>query len=291
VKRTKKASEPQRLILADESARKSKKQQPQKRRANGLDGKTWTKYSISVWSDIQKSKDERALGHPAMFPVELPRRLIHIFTNDKSMTVLDPFTGVGSTLVAAEQLGINGVGLEISKKYCAITADRLRQAGLFDDRGPTCQVHNADARDLLQIVQSNSIDLVVTSPPYWDILIEKRTADYKPQRDYGDDVRDLGRIRNYGEFLDALAAIFANVFVAMRRGAYCCTVIMDLRKKDAFYPYHSDFAEAMQKVGFKYDDLIIWDRRQEYNSMRPLGYPYVFRVNKAHEYILIFKKP
>lgn len=36
---------------------------------------------------------------------------------------------------------------------------------------------------------------------------------------------------------------------------------------------------------------VIWDRRHEYNNMRPLGYPSVFRVNKAHEFILIFRKP
>ena len=47
----------------------------------------------------------------------------------------------------------------------------------------------------------------------------------------------------------------------------------------------------MQEIGFLLDDIIIWDRRQEYNHLRPLGYPSVFRINKVHEYILIFKKP
>jgi len=50
-------------------------------------------------------------------------------------------------------------------------------------------------------------------------------------------------------------------------------------------------ARKMEEIGFVFDDLIIWDRRHEYNNMRPLGYPYVFRINKAHEYILIFQKP
>jgi len=46
----------------------------------------------------------------------------------------------------------------------------------------------------------------------------------------------------------------------------------------------------MQEIGFELDDIIIWDRQKEYNNMRPLGYPYVFRVNKVHEFVLIFKK-
>jgi hypothetical protein len=41
------------------------------------------------------------------------------------------------------------------------------------------------------------VDLVVTSPAYWDILLEKRTADYKPIRHYGDAEQDLGKIDDY----------------------------------------------------------------------------------------------
>jgi len=66
---------------------------------------------------------------------------------------------------------------------------------------------------------------------------------------------------------------------------------MDIRKKNRFYPYHADFAQRMEEIGFVFDDLIIWDRRHEYNNLRPLGYPSVFRINKVHEFILIFQKP
>jgi hypothetical protein len=52
---------------------------------------------------------------------------------------------------------------------------------------------------------------VVTSPPYWDILLEKRTADYKPIRHYGDEERDLGKIDDYDQFLWELQGIFAQV--------------------------------------------------------------------------------
>ncbi len=77
----------------------------------------------------------------------------------------------------------------------------------------------------------------------------------------------------------------------MKPSKYCILVVMDIRKRDKFYPFHADLPRELQEVGFVYDDLIIWDRRQEYNHLRPLGYPSVFRVNKVHEYILIFKKP
>ena len=65
---------------------------------------------------------------------------------------------------------------------------------------------------------------------------------------------------------------------------------MDIRKKSQFYPLHSDLAYKLREVGFLFDDLIIWDRQSDYNNMRPLGYPYRFRINKVHEYILIMYK-
>ena len=65
---------------------------------------------------------------------------------------------------------------------------------------------------------------------------------------------------------------------------------MDIRKKDKFFPLHIDLTISLQSIGYLLDDIIIWDRQSEYNNMRPLGYPYKFRINKVHEYVLIFIK-
>ena len=62
-------------------------------RANELCGKDWLSNSISVWDDIRKSAEERKLKHPAMFPIQLAKRLIECFTNDSQDTILDPFAG------------------------------------------------------------------------------------------------------------------------------------------------------------------------------------------------------
>jgi len=77
----------------------------------------------------------------------------------------------------------------------------------------------------------------------------------------------------------------------LRPGAYCVVVVMDIRQGSRFYPFHADLSEAMRGVGYLLDDIIIWDRRHEYNNFRPLGYPSVFRVNKAHEFVMVFQKP
>jgi DNA modification methylase len=258
------------------------------RRCNQLPGKTWLRNSISVWSDIQKSPEERALKHPALFPCQLVDRLVETFLPGPGALVLDPFAGVGSTLVAAARSGSRAVGCELSPEFTAVIERRV--AELTPEEQARITLVNQSAFDLPTLVAPGSVDLCVTSPPYWNILNQKRTADYKSVRHYGNLADDLGTIADYDEFLDRLGDLFRLVFETLRPGAYCCVVVMDLRKKNKFYPFHSDLAARLEAIGFEWDDLVIWNRQAEYNNLRPLGYPAVFRVNKVHEYVLIFQK-
>jgi len=279
-----------------------------RRRCNALDGKRWIQNSISVWSDIRKTADEARLGHPALFPQMLVERLIETFLPPEGSVVLDPFAGSGSTLVAAERLGKQGIGLELSPEYVALAERRLtelRQAGgataatsehdRNDDRkesvGARGVVHRAPAARLLSYVQPESVDLCISSPPYWNILNQRRTADLKQVRHYGNLAGDIGTIESYEEYLDATTAVFRDVLTALVPGAFCCVIVMDLRKKDRFFPLHSDLAGRLAAAGYRYDDLIVWNRQSEYNNLRPLGYPSVFRVNKVHEFVLLMQKP
>jgi DNA modification methylase len=267
----------------------TKKNVRDSKRLNDLDGKTWTRYSISVWN-IAKSHQEMKLKHPAMFPEELVKRLITIYTK-KGDVVLDTFMGSGSTLLVAKNLSRKGIGFEISKEFIKLAKKRLSQQLLFSSNNEAKPlIYEDDARNLLNYLEPNSIDLVVTSPPYWDIHLQKRTADYKEIRPYTESNLDLGNIKDYKEFIDELKEIFGKVYTALKTGKCCVIIVMDLRKKNKFYPLHIDTARMMMEIGFEFEDIIIWDRKQEYSNLRPLGYPYVFRVNKIHEYILIFKK-
>jgi len=262
-----------------------------KPRANVLDGSDWLRYSISLWNDIRKTPEEIALGHPALFPVMLVERLLQCFIKENDRTVLDPFAGSGSTLLAAGGRGLNAIGIDLSPEYIALARRRMTEAGHQENPDGEFSLFQADARQLDTLLEPESVDFCITSPPYWNILRQRRTADGKKIRHYGDREANLGVIGEYAAFLEALRQVFAGVWTALRPGAYCCVVVMDLRKKAEFFPLHQDVADLMQKLGFIYDDLIIWDRRNEYNNLRPLGYPYKFRINKVHEFILIFEKP
>lgn len=269
-------------------------QKPGRPRCNELDGKTWLRYSVSVWDDIRKTADEAQLGHPAMFPSMLVRRVIEMFLRREQTVVLDPFVGSGSTVVGAMQEGKTGIGFDVSSEYIKKAKARCRRTKtLWDanEAAPEPVLKVADARDLLSCVEPNSVDLCITSPPYWDILKQKRSADYKEIRNYGDREDDLGTIADYDAFLQELRHVFEQVFVAMRPNSYCVVIVMDLRKKNRFFPFHCDIGCMMENAGFIFDDIIIWNRKAEYNNLRPLGYPSVFRVNKIHEFVLLFKTP
>lgn len=264
-----------------------------KKRANELNGKTWLQYSFSIWRDITKTNEEKRLSHPAMFPTGLASRLIEIFSK-KGDLILDPFLGSGSTLIAAKILRRRGIGIELSKEYVTLAERRVKNLQLnlttriLEMLEP--KIYNASVFKTSRLLKPDSVDLVITSPPYWDILTERRSADRKAIRKYSNSKEDLGNVHNYEEFIEKLGKAFTEIYKVLKVDKYCVVVVMDIRKKSKFYPFHLDLIQKLNEVGYLLDDIIIWDRQKEYNNMRPLGYPSVFRVNKVHEYVLILKK-
>lgn len=79
----------------------------------------WTN---GLWTFSGESK--KKVGHPAPFPIELPKRCIKLFSFVGD-TVLDPFLGSGSTLIACALLNRKGIGVEIDENYCKIAKNRL----------------------------------------------------------------------------------------------------------------------------------------------------------------------
>lgn len=259
-------------------------------RQNKLSGGTWLQYSFSIWRDIQKNPEEWKLKHPAMFPIQLAERLIEIFTNKPGQFVLDPFMGSGSTVIAAVKKLMRGIGFDISKEYCNMAKGRIEKVYASGSNRRNYQIFCDSALNIEKYLKPNSVDLTITSPPYWDILNRRRTADNKAKRNYGDLKQDVSNIPDYENFLMSLQNIFKAVYAVTKPNKYCIVVVMDIRKGPNFYDFHSDVAKKMEQIGFILKDIAIWDRQKEYNNMKPLGYPYSFIVNKVHEYILIFKK-
>lgn len=261
-----------------------------KKKLNELTGSKWLQYSFSIWRDIEKNNEERTLKHPAMFPIQLAERLIDIFTNKENKIIFDPFSGSGSTIIAALKKNKEGIGFEINKEYVAMTKRRIRNVYFKNQKKLNFKIYNTSIFNLEKYIKNPIVDLCITSPPYWDVLNMKRSADKKEIRPYSTLKNDLGNIKNYSEFLKKLQNAFLKVKNVIKENRYLIVIVMDIRKKSKFYPFHIDTINILSQIGFNLKDIIIWDRQKEYNNMRPLGYPTTFIVNKVHEYILIFKK-
>ena len=87
-----------------------------------IDWPSWAKWTVGVWNMQGVSQN----GHPAAFPLALPKRLIRLYSLPGDV-VLDPFMGSGTTLRAAKDLGRRAIGIEIEERFCELAANRLRQ--------------------------------------------------------------------------------------------------------------------------------------------------------------------
>ena len=202
-----------------------------KDRFNRLNGAKWLQHSFSIWRDTSKNAEELALNHPAIFPISLAERLIDIYTDKKDAVVLDPMVGSGSVVIAALKKGRKAIGVDLSKKYIQLAKKRLGNHYKEFNNKKRYKLVVGDALDLHKHVEPNSVRLCVTSPPYWDILNEKRTADQKESINYGDSKKDLGNLRGYNQFLDSLRLVFSKVYESLQDNGFCAVIVMDIRKE------------------------------------------------------------
>ncbi len=95
-------------------------------RKSDINKREFMEWTNGVWNFNGESK--KRIGHPAPFPIELPRRCIKLFSFVGD-TILDPFLGSGSTLLACLQTERAGIGVDIDKNYCELAKKRLLAEG------------------------------------------------------------------------------------------------------------------------------------------------------------------
>ena len=93
--------------------------------------KEFIEWTNGVWNFSGESRNR--VGHPAPYPVELPRRCIKLFSYVGDI-ILDPFLGSGTTLLACLETKRAGIGIEINKNYCDLAIKRLRDSGIFQTK-------------------------------------------------------------------------------------------------------------------------------------------------------------
>jgi DNA modification methylase len=296
-----KASVP--LTVVDEEPIENEAELPKtvdpRNQLNDLTAREWIPETVTVWN-------QKGLGaghpdaqierlHPAPFSFTDVGRLVRFFTK-KGNLVLDPFVGIGSTLKACAIDGRRGVGIELNSSFAVLARKRIETEvrDMFSSAEQQ-QVLEGDVRDVLDTIPDETVDFVVTSPPYWSIL---KKEDHKVRQErianglsthYGDDARDLGNIDSYDEFLVVLTDIFTKCALKLKRGKYMAIVVSDFRDKSKYIMFHADLAQRLEQRGLEMKGLTVLYQRHK--KVYPYGYPYSYVPNIHNQFILLLQKP
>lgn len=251
----------------------------------------WKEWTKTVWNIANISDSV----HPAVFPLEIPFRLLRMFSF-WGETVLDPFSGTGTTGVAAVENGRKFIGFEVNPVYSSLARDRIQQCCNEDGKpaqGGLFQIHERSCLDM-SIIPDSSIGCIVTSPPYWN------------KADYGAHEGNIGSFEYYDDFLESMEQVIAQCLRVLMPGRKLCIITANVNQNTREYglvtiPIASDLTKIAQAAGFSLINQIIWNKNGtggkwgSSNSQRPIfgSYPYPpnFLFKNVNEYIIILQKP
>ena len=286
---------------------------------NELSGEEWLYFTKSLLTTAYPSELGHTLrkAHGANKPPRLMARLIEFFSRGGEL-VLDPFAGVGGTLLGAAicRSPRRALGFEIEPRWAEVyeavlaaqaEAEAAGDAGLADlgdadPGGPRafdpsgCELRVGDAVELLADLEDGSIDFVATDPPYNPQLpitmAGGRLAEEHANRrtDYAMITEHAGDVANsasYGEYLDRMQEILGGLRRVLREKGYCAIIVRDAYQDGTYRFTGSDLAARAASVGFVPKGDLIW--YQAGTRLRPYGYPRAFVPNIVHQHILILR--
>jgi DNA modification methylase len=287
---------------------------------NELSGEEWLYFTKSVWTTAYPSElaHDRRKAHGANKPPRLMARLIEFFTRSGEL-VLDPFAGVGGTLLGAaiSRGPRRAIGLELDGRWVAVyreavdalSAERDRAGPLLADLGQNdpggvrtfdpsgLEMRQGDARALLAAMPDASVDLVATDPPY-NVQLPMtmaggQLAEAHANRRTGyamvsEHDADLANLPDYAAFLDAMGDVLAECHRVLRPGRYAVLIVRDAYQGGRYLFTAADLAARADRVGLVPKGDIAW--YQAGTRLRPYGYPRTFVPNIAHQHIVVLRK-
>ncbi len=287
---------------------------------NELTGEEWLYFTKSVLTTAYPSELGHAArkAHGANKPPRLMARLIEFFTRSGEL-VLDPFAGVGGTLIGAAiaRGPRRALGIELEPRWVAVYEQVvLDLAGERDGAGPVIadlgasdpggprgfdpsglELRLGDALAVLPTLSEGSIDFIATDPPY-NVQLPLTMAGGKlaethanRRTDYAmvtESPADLANAPDYPTFLDRMGVAFGEMARVLRPGRYAVVIVRDAYQGGRYLFTGADLAARASAAGLVPKGDLIW--YQAGTRLRPYGYPRAFVPNIAHQHILVLRK-
>lgn len=270
-------------------------------RLNDLTGKEWVFSTRSVMNKAYPPSFQFDLRsrHGGQKPPELCADLINTFTK-AGQRVLDPFAGVGGTLLGATLSGRQALGVEINHGWLDVYAEVCRREGL--EAQPTIC---GDSRQVLADMEPASFDFVLTDVPYWD-MDRRRRSTGKFKRAGGEAVeRRQTKLHRFDEpdradhtvvgltglddWRELMKSIFTLTRPLLRQKGYLAIFIGDMYHSGQYHPLSSYLAEIIRDIpGYTQKANLVW-----YDVSKKLsiyGYRYEFIPSMVHQNILVFRR-
>lgn len=256
---------------------------------NDLEPEKWKEYgdinTDSLWIiDKRDNTGAHNGNYHGNFVPQIPHQLFTRYTK-KGDWILDPFMGSGTSLIEAQRMGRNSIGIELQTDVAEEAYARI-QTEHYDDC--TVKIFPGDSKniDMDHIMETAGIDklqFVIMHPPYWDII------------KFSEDKNDLSNARDLEDFLEAFGKVIDNSTKYLEKNRYCACVIGDKYANSQVIPLGFHCMNKFLEKGFLLKAILvknfgetkgkanqqgIWRYRAITNDF------YIFK----HEYIFVFKK-
>lgn len=255
------------------------------------------KFIMEVWETKYSTKGEEGFSHslrskhPSPKPPQLMKKLIEFFTKENDW-ILDPFMGVGGTLLGASLANRNSVGIDLSQDYIEIYKQVCQRESLKEQ---TTIVGNSKKIDEIPQVTQRIFDLILTDPPYGNMMIRRKTGEAVKKKKntaptpFTNDGEDIGN-KPLPVFLEELKDIIEKSLKYLKNKGYLLVFTKDFQPSDEYSGLlHSDIINKLLEIEqLKFKGYKIWYDKTV--NLYPYGYPFAYVSNQLHQFILIFRK-
>ncbi len=255
---------------------------------NDIDPNNWKDYeeilTNTFWSFHRENSGVHNASYHGNFIPQVPRQMFMRYTK-RGDWILDPFMGSGTSLIEAQRMGRNSIGIDLQADVVKEAFDRLCL-----ENNPECKtvgfVGDSKSIDIESILKQQNItkyQFVIFHPPYWDII------------KFSDNPNDLSNTETLDAFLESFSQVIDNTTKFLQKNRYCAVVVGDKYANSQIVPLGFYCMNLFMQKGFLLKAILVKDFDR---TRGKAGQGAIWRYRALasdfyvfdHEYVFIFKK-